>query len=262
MAGERLPGVDPLIGGRRGTGAHPDVEVQVWWVLLQTQPALLAGARALLSGDERRRADAFYFPHLRDEFTVARATLRLLLSRLTGNPPGTIEFAYGPQGKPSLAGDGAAGVEFNVSHSGGILGCAFTRHLAIGVDVEQHRPLADLAQIAQHFFSPAEVRDLMRVAEPARAAAFYDCWSRKEAFIKALGGGLSIPLDCFRVSLAPECAALLEVRDAPGEARAWTIQALRPAPGFSGALAIRHPSARVTVRHVGATDIFAAEGLG
>jgi 4'-phosphopantetheinyl transferase len=141
-----------------------------------------------------------------------------------------------------------------------MLACALTRDYPIGVDVEHHRPIADLAQIAQRFFSREEVGDLMRVPEPARSAAFYDCWSRKEAFIKALGGGLSIPLDSFRVSLEPGRAALLEVRDAPGEAAAWTIRAFDPAAEFSGALAIRDRAPEVEVRHATAADILAELG--
>ena len=101
----------------------------------------------------------------------------------------------------------------------------------------------------------------MRFPETARVAAFYDCWSRKEAFIKALGGGLSIPLDSFRVSLAPRRAALLEVCGAPAEARAWAIHNFHPLAGFSGALAIRARSARVHLRRVSAKGIFVREGL-
>ncbi len=194
---------------------------------------------------------------MRDDFVVSRAVLRILLSRKLGARPADLRFEYGPQGKPALA--GSPSIHFNASHSAGLFACGFAPDRAIGVDVEQHRDSSDLAQIARRFFSPAECRDLMDVPAAARIAAFYDCWSRKESFIKALGGGLSIPLDSFRVSLTPERAALLEVRDDLAEARAWTIHSFRPGAGFSGALAIRAPHIEVVIHRATASRLLAHE---
>ena len=256
MAGDLVPGADARPTDQpQGTDLVPTVDV--WCITLDCEPPLIARARALLSADERARADAFHFQRLHDDFVAARATLRVLLSRTVGAAAGELRFAYGPQGKPALAGTAAASVQFNASHSGGLFACALASDRAIGVDVEQHRALPDLEPIARRFFSPAECRDLLAVPESTRTAAFYDCWSRKESFIKALGGGLSIALDSFRVSLSPERAALLEVRNDADEARAWTIRSFLPAAGFSGALAIRAPTARVQVRHASARGILA-----
>ena len=231
-------------------------DVHVWCVTLRRERDLVARARALLGPDERRRADAFSFEHLGDDFAISRATMRALLSTMVGTPPADLRFSYGPYGKPSLAGDGPGRVEFNASHSGDIFACAVTRDRPLGIDVERSRRLPDYARLAQRFFSAAEYRDLMTLEESLRPAAFYACWSRKEAFIKALGGGLSIPLDSFRVSLTPgRTAALLEVRGEPAEAAAWTIRDFLPDAGYAGAIAIRDRSATVHLHHADAAAI-------
>jgi 4'-phosphopantetheinyl transferase len=193
---------------------------------------------------------------------VSRGLLRVLLSRLECAAPADFSFKYGPHGKPALDRDLSWSLGFNVSHSGGILACAFARGAEVGIDIEFQRSGVEYERIAQRFFSPAEHRELMSVDEAMRGVAFYDCWVRKEAFVKALGGGFSIPLDSFQVSLAPgHAAALLHVRDTPGEERAWTIHAFSPAPRFSGAVALRDRRKRVRVHRSDAREIFVAAGF-
>jgi 4'-phosphopantetheinyl transferase len=136
------------------------------------------------------------------------------------------------------------------------------RDREIGVDLEQHRQVLDYERIALRFFSATERRDLMSVPSAIRPSAFFDCWTRKEAFVKAIGGGLSIPLDSFGVSLMPEQpAALLNVAGSAREASEWTIQAFLPAPGFSGAVALRCCRPHVHVRHMDVQEVFVSAGL-
>lgn len=237
-------------GVLRTVTAHVDV----WCIALHHDESLVQRADAVLSADERTRAAAFLFPRLRHDFTASRAALRILLSKRTGTPAADIRFDYGPQGKPALTGD-AGSVRFNASHSDGTLACAFTAGCDIGVDVERQRPIDDYESLARRFFSPAECGDLMSLPERDRVAAFFDCWTRKEAFVKARGGGLSIPLDSFRVSLSPDAAQLLECSADAGDPREWTLLHFRPAEGFSGAVAINARAATINVRHIALTGL-------
>jgi len=232
--------------------------VVLWCVSLRHDADLVSHSRSLLTPHECARADAFGFQELRDNFVLCRGALRVLLSRFGCGAAVDLRFTAGSHGKPELAAAAERRVEFNMSHSGGMLACAFARKRELGVDIERHRPIDDYAEIARRFFFAPEVEDLMRVEESGRQAAFYDCWVRKEAFIKALGGGLSVPLDSFRVSLAPgNAAALLDVRDRPEEARSWTLAAFTPAPHFSGAVACRDPHVRLEFHSADIVDVFA-----
>jgi 4'-phosphopantetheinyl transferase len=160
----------------------------------------------------------------------------MLLARYCGMPAARLEFDYGPQGKPSFS-RCSCPIRFNISHSGEIAAYAFTRGCAVGIDVERQRKLPDLEEIAKHYFSPAEYCELMTIPEHERAAAFYACWVRKEAFLKAKGGGLSIPLDSFQVSVAPDrLPAVLSVGGDAREARRWSLHEFMPAAGYSGAV--------------------------
>jgi 4'-phosphopantetheinyl transferase len=215
-------------------------EVCVWSFQLCSEPHLIARAEETLSREERERASQFRDGSLRDRAVLSRGLLRMLLAGYCGSPPESLEFACGPQGKPSLAGC-ASPVDFNVSHSGEIAAYAFTTGCAVGIDVERHRDLPDMEGIAGRYFSRAEFRELMDVPESDREAAFYDCWVRKEAFVKARGGGLSIPLDSFQVSVAPgRPASLLKIAGNDAETRQWSIQEFWSAPGYSGAVAWRN----------------------
>lgn len=218
-------------------------QVHVWQFSLDRTAAELDQFAVLLSDDEHQRAARFLRPELRERFTAGRGLLRLILSRYLELAPESLEFAYNGYGKPTLAGRAApAGLEFNLSHSGGLalLGLALGR--AIGVDVEVVRDNVRCESLAERFFSPEEVADLISLPAADRRLAFFRCWTRKEAYIKALGRGLSVPLDGFRVSLLPDQpAALLAVRDEPAEPQRWQFQALDPGSGHLAAVAVERP---------------------
>ena len=215
-------------------------EVHVWRAWLDADDAIVAALRGLLAPHERERADRFHFPKDRRHFTVARGLLRTLLARYTGRPAELISFDYNKYGRPALAvGEPAEDLRFNVSHSKGLALYAFARGREVGVDVEFLRGEFAGEEIAVRFFSPAEVAALRALPAAERTRAFFACWTRKEAYIKAHGLGLSLPLDGFDVSLAPgEPAALLGTRHDPAQSERWTLRELSPAPGYAAALAV------------------------
>jgi 4'-phosphopantetheinyl transferase len=229
-----------------GTGlidreAHP---VDVWAIGLDQPEAALDGLAALLSDDERRRADRFVFPRDRRRFTVGRAALRTILAGYLGQSPGSIAFSYGPRGKPALA--RPAGLDFNLAHSHELGLCAVTSGQPVGVDVEWLRPLSDLLRVAETAFSRREVAALLALPERDRPVGFFRCWTRKEAYVKARGDGLALPLDSFDVSIgADQPPALLANRLDPAEPARWTLHSLAPADGYVGALAVAGPPVRL-----------------
>ena len=231
----------PAPGGEwPAPAAHPplaDDEVHVWRAPLDAAPERVAALGALLAEDERGRAARFAFPDLRARYAVARGRLRVLLGRYLAAAPASLRFAYGPQGKPALA-DGATGLEFNLAHSGHLALYAVTRRRAVGVDVEAERPRLADELMARRFFSPAEVAALLALPPTARVAAFFRIWTRKEAYLKAKGGGLSLGLDTFDVALEADARTLLlATRPDPAEAARWALVALAPGPGYAGAVA-------------------------
>lgn len=207
------------------------------WVLALNQPeAVVARLGEYLTTEEHNRADHFVFPHLRANFTVARGALRHILSQYVGQPPKHVQFGYGERGKPYLLnGD----IRFNLSHSGEVALLGVTRRREIGVDIEQTRNLSDLESLARRNFSASENTALMGLPISQRTDGFFNCWTRKEAYIKALGDGFSYPLDQFDVTLRPgEAARLLKVVGQPGEVLRWRLQSLVPAAGYIGAVIV------------------------
>jgi len=213
---------------------------------LDIAPAELRVAAALLSEDEDLRAGRFLLAQERRRFTAARAGLRRLLGARLGASPGSIEFTCGRRGKPALAGAFAgSGLRFNVSHHGETVAYAFSDGSDIGVDIEAVRELPDADEIASCAFSPRERATYFALEARDRPRAFFDCWTRKEAFVKALGDGLGHGLHGFDVSLAPdEPARILRVGGLPGERCGWTLHAFAPAPGMTGAVVVRRSLAR------------------
>ncbi|HZP35808.1 MAG TPA: 4'-phosphopantetheinyl transferase superfamily protein [Methylomirabilota bacterium] len=236
---------------RAGDAARPappaDDEAWVWLAPLDVEAAALDGLVAALSPEERARAARFHFRRDAMRWMVARGTLRAILGAYLDTDPAAIAFTYGPRGKPALAAEGVrTPPQFSVSHAADLAAVAVAAQAPVGVDVEQVRPLHDLEQIAARTFSARECRALRDLPPAQRAAGFFNCWTRKEAYIKGLGEGLSYPLDRFSVSLAPGLPARLEaVDDAPGEVDAWTMAALPVPAGFAGAVVVRRPGARV-----------------
>jgi 4'-phosphopantetheinyl transferase len=210
-------------------------EVHVWRSVLDVDASEQTGLRALLSDDERTRADRFHFDVDRQRFVVGRARLRLLLARYLEVPPARIAFDYGAQGKPFV--DGAE-IHFNVSHSRGIALYALARRRRLGVDVEWLRPDIDCATLATRFFAPAEAARLAALGPAERLAGFFAYWTCKEAFVKALGGGLSIPLDEFEVIPALTSTHVeLRVPINPAAATEWHLQGLPIDSDYRAALA-------------------------
>lgn len=215
-------------------------EVHVWRAVLRHAASLVTEFWPLLSEDERARAARFHFRKDSDFYVATRGMLRSVLARYLRRAPAELRFTYNPFGKPALAPEqGEAGLRFNLSHSQGLALLAVACGREVGIDVEWvGHTLAD-EEIAARFFSRPEVEALRALPTEARPRAFFNCWTRKEAYIKARGEGLSFPLDQFQVSLRPgEPAALLETAGDAAEARRWSMLELSPGEGYAAALVV------------------------
>ena len=220
--------------------------VHVWRTSVTLGQARLVELTGTLALDELSRARRFVFDKDRERYIASRGLLRALLGRYTGADPQGIEFAYGPQGKPALRRP-ACGLQFNVSHSGTMALFAFSASLELGIDIEKIRPPPTDMGIARARFSALEFAALQRVPVDLRPEAFFHCWTRKEAFVKAVGGGLPFGLDRFDVTLDPgKPVALLNCRWDPLEAGRWSLIDMNPAPGYAGALAVKDAGIRVS----------------
>ncbi len=196
--------------------------VHLWQRTLRPSATDFEACRQLLSPEELEKADRYRVERPRHEFVLTRGTLRSLLAKYLGRPPREISFEYTYYGKPHLkdAGD----LHFNVSHSGGLALMGFIRGSEIGVDVEKMKPMPDAMQLAERFFSAREREDLRAVPADEVSHAFFRCWTRKEAYIKGKGEGLSLPLHQFDVSIESEPKRmLLATRPDPAEAMRWTL---------------------------------------
>ncbi len=222
-------------------------EAHVWRIGLERPSASVRQLRSELSADEEERAQRFHFDRDRVRFIVSHAALRRILGAYVDRPPGELRFCCGSKDKPDLLDDCRGWeVRFNLSHSGDVALLAVTGAREVGVDVERIRPLDRRDQLARRFFSPQEVAVLAGLPPESRSEAFFTCWTRKEAYLKAKGGGISIGLDQFDVSPVPgEPAALLSHRSDPAETTRWILHDLRPGPGYAGALAVEAPCDRV-----------------
>lgn len=199
-------------------------EVHVWRTPLEQPPERVDEFLRTLDDEEREKASRFHFAQHRRHFVVGRGVLRLLLARYLATLPQDVRFNYGSHGKPALGGaHHASSLRFNVSHSGELALYAFVEDQEVGVDVECIKADFTTEEIAERFFSPHEVETLNALVAAERPAEFFRYWTRKEAYIKALGTGLSHPLNEFDVSVA-----------IPG----WSIVDLDVGPGYAAALAV------------------------
>jgi len=188
-----------------------------------------------LSQDETERAARLHFDKDRRSFIICRGLLRSILAGYLGLKPAEIRFEYGPQGKPSLQNRAMC---FSVSHSEDRVLYAFCKNCELGVDLEYVRDLPDAEILAQRFFAPSEYIEFRGTTPAVRTRAFFCCWTRKEAYIKATGRGLSLPLDSFQVPILPEQPAQLRITTRPSEhLSGWSLRHLDPSPGYVGALA-------------------------
>lgn len=208
-------------------------EIHVWRADLNCEEEVLFQLEATLAADEKVRADRFYFEKDRRAFVATRGILRELLGRYLNKPPACIQFEYGSQGKPSLhLNQPEPSIQFNVSHSHGMALLAFGIGCPLGVDVELVRSDFATDDIAQRFFSPREVREWHALPTSLRVEGFFLCWTRKEAYVKARGEGLQIPLESFHVSLTPGKPEELHTADGVQ----WRLHSLRSDPRYIGAL--------------------------
>jgi 4'-phosphopantetheinyl transferase len=213
-------------------------EVHVWRA--QQSPAQERDTKLLdvLSPEERRRAERFLIPAARDEFVWRRTTLRRVLARYLACAPADLELVTGRWGKPELADTHGSQVRFNVAHSHELLLLAVSLSREVGVDVEHVRAVPNGLRLARQFFTEREARELARLPEQELERGFFGCWTRKEAYVKATGRGLTTQLRSFSVTLAPRRHVPLTLEDHDDACGGlWDIRELRPAQGYVGALA-------------------------
>ncbi len=211
-------------------------ELHLWLAELPRQNiALVHQLRQILSLDEQARADRFYFEKDRLRFTLARGGLRLILSRYLSQPAAALQFRYGAYQKPALA-DPAVPLCFNLAHSGELALYAVAWNREVGVDLEQIRADCDCEGIASRFFSAQEQQELAQLSPELRIQGFFNGWTRKEATLKAMGKGLSLPLDQLEVSLTEE-AELRRIGWQPDQISQWRLSNLQVETGYAAAVA-------------------------
>lgn len=229
-------------------------EVHLWSLDLERPEAEVEALRRLLEPSELERAERFRFPRHRRRFIVRRSRLRQLLALYQGLEPADVRFEYGPRGKPSLVAEqdthSAGRLEFNLSDSEDLALVALARDQELGADVEVVRAMPDALTISERFFADGERDVLRQVPGDEVAFAFFCCWTRKEAYLKAIGEGLAVPLDRFEVTLYPaDPCHFLHIDHDPAEAEHWTLQSFEPAEGAIGALAARRKDLRIGACH-------------
>ncbi len=231
--------------------APPPLEADaahVWPIALDSERWNLAALEPFLSPDEVIRARRFRFARHQRRFTICRSVLRTVLGGYLGEAPENITFEYSERGKPSLGGSFAqSGICFNVSHSDEMALIGVTRNRDIGIDIERIRHDIEFEQIARHFFSLSECATLNGLAPEAKPLGFFQCWTRKEAFIKAIGQGLGFPLHEFDVSLGPGTEArLLATRPDPEESARWSFAIPAIAGDYVAAVILKAPEGAVS----------------
>jgi 4'-phosphopantetheinyl transferase len=225
-------------------------EVHSWCASLDVPPETSARLYATLTIEERDRSARFRFERDRQHFIAAHGVLRDLLGRYLETRPDRIRYAHNAFGKPHLSPEFGSRITFNLSHSAGLALIAIAADANVGVDLEYTGVHADYADIAREFFSAAEVEQLTALPSHDYAEAFFSCWTKKEAYLKARGEGLTTALDTFSVPAIPDPA-----HTPPGvcvaahdnvPAKRWSFYTLEPAPGYIGALAIEGSDWRLT----------------
>lgn len=225
----------------------PNNEVHVWRAQLNQPAQRVQQLQQILSNDECLRAERFHFDRDRRRFIVSQGILRTIICYYTGEEPCRLKFHHGHRGKPYLKESfGSDTLQFNLAHSNEIVLYAFTCNREIGIDLEYIRDMPDAEQIALNTYSPLEYKRLQSLPKCQKQVAFFNCWVRKEAYIKAIGDGLYYALDRFDVSLAPgEPARLLSVEGDKEKASCWSLTAIEPQEGYIAALAVRKRHLRI-----------------
>ena len=229
------PTLDTLESSKNNPGPQDTSSVLVWVIDLTQPPDILRHLRDVLSPEERSRADRFVQHKTRIQYTIAHGALRHILGVHLGIDPHILQFTEQSHGKPHLPGKM---LRFNLSHAGDLALLAVGYGRELGVDVEPVRSLSDALDLAQRFFSVTETAKLLTVTLPDLPRSFFECWTRKEAFIKATGQGLSYPLHSFDVTFYPDPEPKLTTL--PEHRGRWSLHNLIPAPNYCGALVVEH----------------------
>jgi 4'-phosphopantetheinyl transferase len=214
-------------------------EIHLWCTSLNHSNSLVNKLVCILSMDERARTGRYYFEKGRRQFIIRHGILRMILGRYLKAEPSELKFCYGRNGKPRLADtSGNRPVSFSMSSSEGLALYAFTRNREIGVDVECVRDIPEIDRVVNVIFSKREAQVYRALPKDLKRRAFFACWTRKEAFVKATGDGLSWPLDKFELTGDPgEPKRLLEIDGDWKKAGRWSIYDLKLASGFAAAVA-------------------------
>ena len=218
----------------------PGEGVHVWRLSLELPADGVQALRGSLAEDEISRAGRFYREKDKMRFIVGRGLLRVLLARYLNVRPGDIRFQYNRWGKPYLPPERHPSAPlFNFSHSHGLALCALSTDRMVGVDIERVRPLAEYSAIAERFFSVQEIEAIAAHPESMRQRAFFSCWTQKEAYVKALGQGISIPLNRFDVSVgSPVTTSVTNESCGFPETTRWSLRELNLGADYVGAVAV------------------------
>lgn len=216
-------------------------EVHIWRTFIDIDSPIIKTYLPVLSIDELEKANRFYFPNDRNRFITVRSVLRRIIGNYTGKHPRELKFDFNQYGKPFLSQNSSKStIKFNISHSHEVALIAVTQDFDIGVDVEYMHTNFDFEGIVEKFFSVNEKNVWRSLPSYHKVEAFFNCWTRKEAFIKAKGKGLSLPLNEFDVSFKPgEPALLLNTAWDRKEVGDWSVEEIKPANGYVGALAVK-----------------------
>lgn len=215
-------------------------QINIWRIHLLQDEHVINSCRNLLSGDEIERANRFHFAKHRRRFVIARAAAREILGKYLEISPRKLIFSYGAKGRPEISNDlNKRAMKFSLSHSRDLALLAIAQGLSLGIDVEFINGECATDDIAERVFAPREIRTLRSIIPTRRVEAFFSCWTRKEAYVKALGEGLGMPLKSFDVPFGPGVsAAVISVRMSAKDALTWSIYDINAAPGYKAALVI------------------------
>jgi 4'-phosphopantetheinyl transferase len=234
----RTPGSDPAVR---------ENDVHVWLISVLAELAHLEDWAGILTLEEMARARSFVFEKDKNRYIVARGLLRRILGGYLGEKPEAVLFATRKRQKPVLAGAGSGGLAFNISHSKDYIIYAVARDREVGIDIEHLRPFENCDQIVNQFFSKNEIREYFALPDRLRQRAFFTCWTRKEAFLKAVGEGLYLPLDQFSVSPDPLVQAGIEIHSGYPVGRGWSLRDVAlPNDQYVSALVVEGPEYELT----------------
>lgn len=215
-------------------------EVHIWTLDTSVYSQILSN-QSVLSKDESARANKFRFDEDRNTYIVGRIVLRTLLGNYLGKEPSEIDFIYNEQGKPNVI--NSTGINFNLSNSKSSVAIGICKDSLIGIDIEYNKRPIEIDEIAPKFFSKNEVDQLIVLPSNMQLDAFYNCWTRKEAFIKALGGGLTVPLDQFEVSLlSKEKPSLIGIEWDQDRTQNWKMHSFNKGNDYTGAIIVENSS--------------------